>query len=147
MESVSCCYHDDNPAMSNECGTRLSEAGGWWSLNKQARYQSRVQEEERGMTERRQGADVTVFLSFLLNLSFLGDWTHTQTWLTRSLYHSKTIQSSVLFCFFPSWVTSVGAQEVVWSLTSCPQHQDINVLVSPWIQQVFTQRNPKLTRM
>lgn len=37
MESVSCCYHDDNPAMSNECGAQLNDAVGWRSLNKQAR--------------------------------------------------------------------------------------------------------------
>lgn len=147
MESVSCCYHDDNPAMSNECGTQLSEAGGWWSLSKQARYQSGVQGEERGMTERTQGADVTAFFCFLLNLSFSDEWKHIWTWLTLSLYHSRTVQSGVSFCFFPSWVTSVRAQAVVWPLTSEPKHQDVKVSVSVQIQQVFTQLNPKLTRM
>lgn len=33
MESVSCCYQDNNPAMANECGTQLSDAGDF-SINK-----------------------------------------------------------------------------------------------------------------
>lgn len=70
MENVSCCYHDDNPAMSNECGAQLSDAVGWRSLNKQALCQGGGRRRNR-MRERRQGTDGTLSSRFLLRLSFL----------------------------------------------------------------------------
>lgn len=38
--------------MSNECGTQLSDAVGWRSLNKQARYRGGQEEEWRDDREK-----------------------------------------------------------------------------------------------
>lgn len=72
--------------MSNECGTQLSDAVGWRSLNKQARYQAGGR--NGGMTERRQGTDVSVFLRFLLRKSFFpSKGTHKLTQRNYTIHH------------------------------------------------------------
>lgn len=48
MESVSCCYQDNNPAMADECGMELSDAGSWGSLHKQAQQQTGAGGEQEG---------------------------------------------------------------------------------------------------
>lgn len=95
MESVSCCYHDDNPAMSNECGAQLSDALGWRSLNKQAWSQGGGRRRNRGTRERRQGTDGTLSSRFLLRF-FFPSWNQRSKTLDE---RNITNQSTIFQCF------------------------------------------------